>query len=206
VEATLNSSKRLSIGVIVACVALLGAAVFGGVADAKKKKSKSATVTKAVNLPVPDHVNGPPARNGLLDVPLEVGKKFKNKTANVVKVTYQMAGLGAMDDIGISLISPEGRTVFLNNPGIGTDLFVGPLTLTPNTAVDTCTKITPPCEDPHATLNRPYQGTAGDNSLALLTGQKMKGTWTLEFQDFNTGNIATIQAVSINITPQKPIV
>lgn len=58
----MNATKRLSVAAVMAALALLGAALFGGVADAaKKKKKRPATFssTKVVNVPVPEDPGGP---------------------------------------------------------------------------------------------------------------------------------------------------
>jgi hypothetical protein len=198
----MNASKKLSVGVIVACTALLGGAIFGGVADAKSKKIKTFNATKAVNLPIPDRVASQKsvALNSVINVPK---KKYKGKTVGFssLSVTYQLLGssTGAADDINVRLISPGGRTIDLLNPG-GTS--VGPLTLSPDSATGFCPN-TGPCDnaDPFDTLPPPYIGTARDTGLAFYGGVPMKGNWTLQAYDQSVGKTTTLVQWQLHIKP-----
>jgi hypothetical protein len=202
----MNASRRLSVGACVAVMALLGGVLLGGTADAAKKKSKVFISTKTVNQPVPNATPG--GLDGVLRSTITVPKKYKGKTADVVKVTgFQTTGSGpgAADDLEAFISSPQGRTVELfENVG---DMSIGPLTLTPNSAVRLCDDPAPPCADVLRSLNRPFAGTAGDEALAHFTGVKMKGTWTLTVED--DGGPPTTSILNqwgLVINPQKPIV
>lgn len=222
----MTRTKRLSVGAIIAVVALFGSAMIGGTAQAKKKKkSKGATVTKAVNLPIPDAVGnpGPPVTtvlDGKLATSLAVSKKFKG-TVGRVAVTFQTTGLaaGAAGDLFGRLIAPDGTTVgIFNNLG---GQSIGPLTIQSNSSAlicsfDPATTVPPPppCLNPDQTVNPPYLGTAGDSSLNLFAGVKMKGNWQFVVYDggYNTGiapdtvKTSILNSVSLKITPQKPVV
>jgi hypothetical protein len=206
-EAHMKFDKRLSVGVIVAVLALLGGALLGGTADAAKKKSKVFKSTKTVNQGIPNFTPG--GLDGVLRSTITVPKKsFKGKTADVVQVTGLQttgSGPGAAADIEAFLSSPQGRTIELFE-NIG-DVSIGPLTLTPNSPVKLCDTPTPPCADVLKTLNRPFAGTAGDEALAHFTGVKMTGTWTLTVED--DGGPATTSILNqwgLSIKPQKPVV
>jgi hypothetical protein len=185
----MNARKKLSIGVIVACTALLGGAIFGGVADAKKN-SNVANVTAAPRSIVQATGAGPAHRDGVTPVTFNIGKKFKGKkvAADSVVLTYSLAGpAGSLDDYELRLSNPKGRTVTLFSPGEPTSTTIGPLTITPNSPFGTCG--TPPCDDPFNTVNGPgFVGTIGDNSLAFFTGVAMRGNWVLNIIDTDTNN------------------
>ena len=71
----MNLSKKLGVGVIVACVALLGGVLFGGTAVAKKKKnSNTANVSAAARPIVQAPGAGPATRFGVPPVSFKVGK------------------------------------------------------------------------------------------------------------------------------------
>jgi hypothetical protein len=187
----MNASKKLSVGVIVACTALLGGAIFGGVADAKKKKNSNvANVTAAARPIVQSTGAGPAHRYGVTPVTFNIPKKFKGRTvaADSVILTYSLAGpAGSLDDYSLFLSNPKGRTVELTSPGEGPSTTVGPLTITPNSPFLACD--TPPCENPFRTVSGPaFVGTIGDNSLAFFTGTGMKGKWVLNIIDTDTNN------------------
>jgi hypothetical protein len=180
----MNASKKLSVGVIVACVALLGGAIFGGVADAKKKSSNTATLTHGATPLTPATGAGPTLRYGVTDIPFTVSKKFKGKIvkADSVTFTYAVAALaGGLQDYTLRLLNPKGRAVTLSSPGNAASTTVGPLTQTPDSPFDLCS--TPPCPDPfHTVVGPAFVGTIGDSSLAHYTGTAMRGTWIAEFE------------------------
>lgn len=209
----MNASKRLSLGVVIACIALLGGAIIGGTAaSAKKKKSKSVDLSKSVNLPIPDKAT-PTSLDGVLPSTIEVGKRFKGKVVGSdMTVTLQTLGsaAGAASQLRYRLQGPSGRTITLvasNQGGAGAtgSPSIGPLTLSPNTNVQLCNAAAPPCLDPDQALNRPFTGTAQDNGLALFYGTKLRGNWTLRVYD--TANLLTSALIkwSLHVTPASPI-
>ncbi|MDX6615585.1 MAG: hypothetical protein QOD60_676 [Solirubrobacterales bacterium] len=203
----MKASKKLSVGVIVACTALLGGAVFGGVADAKKKKSSNvANITAAPRSIVQSTGAGPTHRFGVTPVFFNVSKKFKGKTvaADSVILTVSLSGpAGSLDDTSFRLSNPKGRTAMLDSPGLSTSTTIGPLTITPNSPFGTCG--VPPCPDPFNTVNGPgFVGTVGDNSLQIFTGTAMRGTWTLNIIDTDTNNGAdALTSAKLSITAAK---
>ncbi len=200
-------SKSITAGVAVACLALLGSAVFSGSVVAKKGKSKKAKVAKVTNAtprPVPDAVPGPadptvpppavvPLYNiaGKLATPLNIGsKKYKGLTAAQVKVTIQTTGAGpnSANQLFFRVVAPNGRRVGFGGGLSGQS--IGPLTYSPNSAVGTCTApvgggggFNDCGSDPDDTLGPPYVGTAGDIGLEWLNGAPVRGTWTVSVLD-----------------------
>lgn len=200
----MKSSKRRGTFVVVGCIALLGGAIFGGVAEAKK--SKTFNGSKTVNTFVPNKVQN--GYDGILRSTINVPKKkFKGKTARDVKVTLQTTGSGAnaADDLEFDLTAPGGRTIGLVQGLEGQS--IGPLTLSPNSPVRICNSTPPPfCSDPTASLYAPFFGIARDTDLALFTGVGMPGNWTLTV--FDTGGQMTTSLLNqwkLSIVPQKPI-
>jgi len=199
----MNISKRFSAVAAIACVALLGATLFSGVAEAKKTKPFNGT--KGVGAPIPNKVTN--GFDGVLRSPITVPKKFKGKTAADVKVTLQTTGsaANAANDLDFELTAPGGRTVDLVSALPGQS--IGPLTLSPNSSVRICPK-TPPafCAAPDSSLYSPFFGTARDIGLAQYTGVKMQGNWTLTV--FDTSGPATTSVLNLwklSIVPQKPV-
>jgi hypothetical protein len=219
VEETLTSSKRLSAVAMVAILALLGGALLGGTADAKKKKKKAKScnpvVERAVNLPIPDRA--PPAVGtnppfGKLATTLDVGGKVcKGKTVANVDVTFQTTGTTAQaaGDLFFRLTSPDGRTYDVSGNGFSGQN-IGPVTMTAHTSVQTCfgsaTPPPPPCSDPDATLNPPYVGTARDADLPLFTGAPVRGTWTFAALDAGNLDTSVLNSVKLTISAQRPVV
>ena len=175
-------SRFALVGLLTLAISVTVGLVAGSVADAKKKstKNKTAVVSKTVNAAIPDHVAGGTPRDGELDVPLSVGKKFKGKVvgADGVSVTFQTTGDSANSagDLNIYVVSPKGRLVqpFPNLGTIGGQS-VGPLTLSPNSTVGICNAATPPCANPLQTLNRPFVGTAGDTGSRPVPRRQRPG-------------------------------
>src|SRR5262249_21646407 len=146
------------------------------------------------NLPIPDRPPGAASQFGQLTSTISVGgKKFKKTLVGAGSV--QVTGLkttgsapGAASHLDFYLSAPNGRTVFLEASGLGGGpptgiASLGPLTLTPDTKVQTCNATTPPCTNPLATLNRPFAGTAQDLGLETFEGLPATGNWTLTVQD-----------------------
>ncbi len=206
----MNSQKRLTVGVAIACIALLGGAIFGGAAVAKKKKkgAKVATVSNTTPRAIPDALPGSattPATYGKLATPLTVSKKFKKSTVGDVQLTLQTTGATptAANDLAFKVSAPNGRSVYVGGNFSGQSL--GPVTLTANSPVEICssspTPPPPPCDNPDETLNPPYVGTAGDLGLSFFEGLKMKGTWTVAAFDGINNETSTLNLVSLRITP-----
>jgi hypothetical protein len=208
--------RHLSVGAVVAVVALLGGALFGGAAEAKKKH-KPKTCAPAVQttgpVAIPDRPPGPLAVDGQVAIPLIVGgKACKGKTVANLDVTYQTTGAtaNAAPDLYFRVTSPDGRTYTITGNGFS-GMSIGPVTLTMHTPVQTCFGATPPppppCtnQDPDATLNPPYVGVARDTDLPLYIGAPVRGTWV--FRAFDAGNLDTsiLNFAKLAITAQRPI-
>jgi hypothetical protein len=202
-------TKRSRLALTGVLALALSVTVFTAVgADAaKKKKTKSGnvTITKVINQPIPDRA-APNGAFGRLDVPLQVGKKFKKRVvaADSVSVTFQTTGSApnAAGDLEFWLQSPKGRTtsLFPDNGSIGGQN-VGPLTLTSNSPVGLCNDPTPPCDNPFQTLNRPFAGTVGDSYLAIYTGTRVAGEWRFIVLDTeDNGETSTLNSVRLQIT------
>lgn len=188
----------MSVGAVVACIALLGCALFAGTADAKKKKkSKPATcavTAQATGGAIPDR---PPGNSffGFLNVPVAVNNNAcKSSTVTNVDLTYQTTGATAVAaaDIFVRLQAPDGRTYEISGNGFSGQN-VGPVTFTQHTRIQTCPGAAvpppPPCSDPDAALNAPFLGTARDTDLGLYFGAPVNGNWLVTFYD--TGNVDT---------------
>lgn len=199
----MKTTKRFSLVAAIACVALLGAALFSGVAQAKKLKPFNAT--KTVNGPIPNKVTN--GFDGVLRSIIAVPKKFNGKTAADVKVTFQTTGsaVNAANDLEFVLTAPGGRTIDLVSGLPGQS--IGPLTLSPNSSVRTCPVVSPNfCAAPDSSLYAPFFGTARDIGLSNLTGVNVRGNWTLTVFD-RSGPMTTsiLNLWKLNIVPQKPI-
>ena len=206
----MKTSKRLSVAVIVGCIALLGGALLG-TAEAKKKKKKSATVTVSRATPTTIPVRTGDV-NSIATVPLTIGKKAKGKVVSPEgpTVTYQLLGAaGELFKLNIRLTAPNGRTTVISNPAGVLDTAVGPITYTANSAIGTCSATLapppPPCENPEDTLLAPYIGTARDSSLDTFNGLSAKGTWTVKVTNSSTTQAATLANVKVTVpTVSKP--
>lgn len=204
--------SRLALVGVLALSVTAGLAVEDVAAKKKKKGGNTATVTNATPRAIPDALMADPFTFGKLDTVFTIGNKFKGKqvAANSISVTFQTTGTGAdaADDLTFRLISPAGRKETLTGSGVG-DQNLGPLTVTPNSAVDLCDDPTPPCADPDASLNRPFFGTAGDEDLAVFTGVPMVGNWTLRVLDTDgtpAGLTSILNSATLMITGvPKPI-
>lgn len=224
-----NARKRFSAAAIVGMIALLGGALLGGTADAKKKgggkKAKAFKGSKAVNQAIPDAIGtitdpGPPPTgikvlDGKLLATFNVGKKFKKNTAAKVTVTLQTTGLavGAAGDLTGRISAPDGTTVDLFSGLTGQS--IGPVTFQPNSPNQACTGFDPavspppppPCSDPDAIVNPPYTpGPIGNTDLTALIGVPMKGNWSVYLLDggFDPAAPKTSiwNTVSLNIKPE----
>ena len=202
-----SKHSRLALaGLLTVAISVTAGLVSGSVADAKKTstKNKTAVVSKTVNAAIPDHIAGGNGRDGQIDVPLKVGKKFKGKVvgSDGVSVTFQTTGDSANSagDLNIYVVSPKGRLVqLLPNIGAIGGQSVGPLTLSPNSPVGICNAAAPPCANPLQTLNRPFVGTAGDTGLAQFHGVNVQGTWKLIFQDTTATKTSIVHSVKLAI-------
>jgi hypothetical protein len=199
---------------LVLCTAL---ALTLGTAEAKKKKGKTASVfqqTVQVNGGIPnDAASGPSTP---LNSTLTLGKKFKRKVVgdlNVTGITTTGSGNGAASDLGFRLIAPNGRSVRLINASGLSGQSIGPLTLDDDTTQEICNAVTPPCNYPVATLNRPfagtanlqYLGTAGTGPLAKFNGLPMRGTWTFQVWDDAGPTTSTLNSWGLQITAARPV-
>jgi hypothetical protein len=184
---------------LVACVALLGAALLGGTAEAKKKKKKAGpvSITKAVNQQIPDRGAGVNDPFGRLDSTIAIaGKKFKNRIVRDVNVTIQTTGnnTASGSDLLGELSAPNGATVF-----VILDLetqSIGPVTIDDESlnvlgggTVATFPELIPP----YAGTMRPGIEGVGTPMSALDFGP-VKGNWTLHMfdNDATPANITSI--------------
>jgi hypothetical protein len=200
-------SRVALLGVMTVVLSVTVGLVSGSVAGAKKKKkiSNVATVSKAVNVQVPDRTGGATGQYGRLDTVLTVGKKFKGRKVESVELTVQTTGDSAdsAGDMQFDIIAPNGYRLpgdWWDN-GLGGQS-IGPLTIGPNSPVRTCNTATPPCTNPFATLNRPFVGTVGDNTFAWLRGLPMRGDWTVATLDTGIGSTSIVNSVGLKITAQ----
>jgi hypothetical protein len=206
------------VGVLALALCTALAMTFGATADAKKKKKKTPSVFAASvtpNAAIPDDpANGPSTP---ITSTITVGKKFKGKTVGDVNVTgIQTTGSAtdAADDVGLRLTAPDGTSVLLINPtGIG-DVSIGPLTLDDDTPVAICDFVTPPCDFPDQTLNRPFAGTAnllflgsgGSGPLSAFNGSPMRGTWTMTaWDEGDIGKTNVLNSWGVQITAARPV-
>ncbi len=181
----MRKSKTLSVGAVVAAVTLLGGVLFGGVADAKKKRG-SATVTRTLNAPIPNRIaNDPGVPWGTLRTQIVLGKKYKGLTIGDINVTLQTTGFSAdaAGDLVARLTAPNGNTTTLFSDGM-IGISIGQLTLDDETRISLCKDPTPPCIDPDNALSAPYFGKAApDGWLGHLDGGRMNGPYTLSVFD-----------------------
>jgi hypothetical protein len=182
--------------------------VSGGVAEAKKKSKRSFTVAKTAPTVIP---GAPGPAVAVAKIPIgTLGKKVgkgKVVSLNGVNVTSFFSGSpGFADNVSAELIGPSGRTTGLTNPipnnvgGGNTETSSGPLTETPNSAINVCVPDTPapppPCTDPDSILGPPYAGTIGNEGLLNFSGSAATGTWFLKV--FNGGaDPVTLNSVSV---------
>jgi hypothetical protein len=200
----------MSVGAIVACIALLGGVLFAGAADAKKKKKKAkpaacAVTAQATGGSIPDR---PPGTSffGFLNVPIAVNNAAcASSTVTNVDLTYQTTGATAIaaGDLFFRLQAPDGRTYAINGNGFSGQN-IGPVTFTQRTRIQTCVGAAapppPPCTDPDQALNPPYQGTARDEDLANYYGAPVNGTWTLTAYDAFNGDTSILNLARVAIT------
>jgi hypothetical protein len=194
------------LGVLTVVLSVTVGLVSGSVADAKKKKKKSATVANVSNntpRAIPDGAPGANGLDGRLDTVLTVGKKFKGKTVGSVELTFQTTGDAptASSDLQIDITAPNGYRLpgdWWDN-GFGGTQSVGPLTIGPNSPLRTCTAATPPCTDPFRVVNKPYIGTVGDNTFQWFRGLPMKGNWTVTALDGTNGDTSVLNLVALKI-------
>jgi hypothetical protein len=197
----------MSVGAVVACIALLGGAMFAGAADAKKKKKKAKPAACAVTAQgtggaIPDR---PPGASffGFLNTPVNVNSSAcRTSTVTNVDVTFQTFGATsiAAADLFFRLQAPDGRTYDVSSNGFSGPN-IGPLTLTQRTRIQTCPGAAapppPPCLDPDFALNAPFVGTARDADLGSYYGAPVNGTWT--WTSYDTGNLDTSLLSSVQL-------
>jgi hypothetical protein len=200
-------SRFALVAMLVLALSVTVGLVFGSVADAKKKKKKSANVaTVSNNTPraIPDR---PPGNfntpEGRLDTTLTVGKKFKGKTVGALEITFQTTGdyIEAAAELQVDITAPNGYRLpgdWWDNSFGGQN--VGPLTVGPNSPFRTCNTATPPCSDPFQTLNRPFVGTVGDNTFQWFRGLPMKGNWVVTVTDDEANHTSVLNMVRLKIT------
>jgi hypothetical protein len=203
---TRKHSRLVLLGVMTVVLSVTVGLVSGSVADAKKKKKKTANVASVSNATpraIPDATPGASGVDGRLDTVLTVGKKFKGRTVSTLELTFQTTGdvANAANDIRIDITAPNGYRLpgdWWDN-GIGGQS-IGPLTITPNSPLRTCNSATPPCSDPFLTLNRPFAGTVGDNTFAWFRGLPMRGDWTITALDESNTRTSILNSVALKLT------
>jgi hypothetical protein len=219
---TRRRTAVLGILALALCVALVTA--FGGSAEAKKKKHKSASVfqgTVVVNAAVPN-LPAPPGPSTPLRSTITVPKKFKGKVVgdvNILGIQTTGSGAGAANDLAMKLTAPNGRTTYVVAPnninnGIG-DVSIGPLTLDADSPISICDQANPAnCTDPAQKLNRPFAGTAneqgigtaGMGGLPTFRGVPMRGVWTFTiFDQAGVGTTNVFNGWGLQITAAKPV-
>lgn len=216
-----SKRSRLAIVGVLTLALTATAGLTVGDAAAKKKKKKAATTfvaTDAANVAIPD--DDPTGASVPVTRTLTVGKKFKGRVVGDVNVTgLQTTGNlpDAADDLHARLTAPNGRTVVLFAE-VG-DQSLGPWTMDDDTKVSICDLATPPCENPLATLNRPFAGTANllhnnddvstdapAGPLSQFDGVGMRGAWTLTIWDEVTaGETSTLNQWGLQITRAFPV-
>lgn len=185
----MSRRNPLAVGVLVACLALLCAALLGGTADAKKKKKKKSgpvNITKTVNQQIPDR--GPLGTDpfGRLDSTIAVaGKKYKNRIIRDVNITFQTTGnnVDSAGDLIAEVTAPNGATVFLLLGAEGQS--IGPVTFDDESLniLGGGTTATFP------ELLPPYNGTARPGvealgaPMATMDFGPVSGNWTLHMFD-----------------------
>jgi hypothetical protein len=211
-------SRLALLGVLALALSVTVGLLSGSVADAKKKKSKATKVTASSNtvVTIPPRVTGPPLKDGVVNVPLTVGKKAKGKVVAldsvVVTTTWSSTNSGDLNAINARLISPNGRRTNISAPasdGAPAYTASGPTTETANSPNSFCSNAAspppPPCADPNQTLSRPYAGTIGNLGLLTFAGGQAKGTWILELIDTSTtATTAKLNSVSLTIPLANP--
>jgi hypothetical protein len=194
----------------------VGAGFAVGDASAKKKKHKTASVfaaTASPNLAVPD--SPATGQDIIVSSTLAVGKKFKGKTVGDLNVTgIKTTGDSANSAGGLDMVvvAPSGRTVLIDDEALGGQS-IGPLTFDDDTPRSICDSDTQACNDPDATLLRPFVGTAnlaftfgGDTTpLSAFNGVSMKGTWTLLIWDSNNGQTNVLNSWGLQITAARAV-
>jgi hypothetical protein len=203
---TRKRSRLVLLGVMTVVLSVTGGLVSGSVADAKKKKKKTAnvaSVSNATSRAIPDATPGASGVDGRLDTVLTVGKKFKGRTVGTLELTFQTTGdaVNSANDIRIDITAPNGYRLPGNwwDNSIGGQS-IGPLTITPNSPLRTCNSATPPCSDPFSTLNRPFAGTVGDNTFAWFRGLPMRGDWTITALDETNTKTSILNSVALKLT------
>jgi hypothetical protein len=205
-------SRLALVGVLALALSVTVGLASGSVAEAKKKSKKGGSVT-AVGAPtgIPAAAAGPGAPNGVVFVPLVVGKKAKGKVISwdslTITTSWTGSASGALNSINAELIAPNGRTVGLFAPPFDTGAgytAAGPVTETPNSKIGFCNQVgappPPPCSNPDNTLGRPYAGTVGNPGLATFGGVTAKGTWILEVQNTSALTTATLTGATLFAT------
>jgi hypothetical protein len=192
----MNRMKRISVAPIVVVLAVVGAVLCGGVADAKKRgkagKGSSVSVSRTTATVIPPAVapsGGPPptptvaGKTSLVAIPLKVGKKGSGKivSPDSVSVTYSLVGTaatsapyyvpGTLYSTALSITAPNGRTVDLNAPAAFDDpnaTATGPTTETANSPLGICsTSITGPL--PSSTVCSPFVQQDPENTVVPPT-------------------------------------
>lgn len=202
-----GSGKARATGLAALVAAVAAAACLAPAAQAQKKAKgpKRAVVTKG-NIPIPDSMAAGLANR--VDIPMNIGKRFKGRSAGVVTLTHQTTGSAAeaANHLSVRLTSPSGRSVFVPSPEAPGLVSVGPLTLSPDSARGTCSTLpASACADSNNNLAPPYAGTIGDPTLALYYGTRMRGRWFVTMYDDTVGGTSVLTRVRLSVTPARPI-
>jgi hypothetical protein len=159
-----RKSRVALVGVLTLALAVTVGLLSGSVADAKKKKkgTKSITVAKTTPTVIGPSTPPPPTppdtviNRSVISVPLTVGKKAKGKVVSFDSLSFSATITGsprtgaggppagdipaAASEVGLEIIAPNGRAVGGLNPGEGDEnaATIGPFTLTPDSPFTIC--------------------------------------------------------------------
>ena len=227
-------SRLALLGALTLALALTVGLVSGSVADAKKGKKKggnSVSVTSSTATALPPTTPPPPTpadtvlNQGITSIPLTVGKKAKGKVVALdsISLTFTItgparSGAGTANDVpaaasnvGLDLISPNGRDVAVDVPGRGDQnaTTIGPVTVMTNSPFFPCDTnytgtngTTTFCDinDPDGVVRPPaYTGVIGESMLDHLGGVPAKGTWILRARNFSRMTPAAVGPVTLSM-------
>jgi hypothetical protein len=207
-----NKARRVAplvlLGGLCACLAFASP-----VALAKKKGGGgSVNITKPVNLPIPDAVDGGPAAVfdvvGILRSPIDVSKRFQGRRIRDVNVTVQTLGTSGTtpaEDLGAILTAPNGGTVplfsTLFTPFSTPNPSLGPLTL------DDEARLELGSGEPHdpTDLYAPWAGTATPSDLlTTLDNGAVRGTWMLTMFDGTRMETSNLVSWRLQVVAGRP--
>jgi subtilisin-like proprotein convertase family protein/thiol-disulfide isomerase/thioredoxin len=195
-----HARKRLSLGMAIVTVAMLGGTVFAGAAQAASTTTKK-TVSSTTTVPIPDwapHVDG---STGIGESPIAVSGIL----GNITKVTASVyISHGNVADLDVGIIGPDPNTFTfaflfdrdaLQGTGLGASCADADRTTFDDSAASSIETGAPPYVGgfrPKDDLNVPlsaFNGNVGGTD----------GTWVLDAFDQRQGNTGTIECWSLFI-------